>query len=172
MQGPYCKPGKCFTEYFADLATGIPSDYVLMVSTPPSADHVAQADGTWVLPSVEEMITRTCTRIDTLTESKLRAGFTWGEKTFQNDQTSLIRIAGAALLATRAQIGGDTTWSKDWIVADNSVVSLSAADMVEVGEAATLHEQAVVYAGAAHKTAVRNLATSEDVAAYDYTTGW
>lgn len=169
--GPYCIPGKCFSEYFGDGAS-IPANYVLMVSAPPSGDYVATEFGEWVLPPVDEMITRTCARIDTVTESKLRAGFTWGEKTFQNDQLSLLRINGACTEAFDAKATGNSTWSNEWITADNSTVTLAIDDMIAVGKAAAAHERDIIFKGNIHKTAVRNLETSEEVAAYDYTTGW
>ena len=178
MQGPYCKPGKCFLEYFQDGAGGIPDEYVLMSSAPPAdgKEYVATAAGTWVpadsLLSLADLQAAICRRINALRDAKLRAGFTWGGNTFENDITSLIRISAAYTLAVKAKGAGDAVWSKNWITADNATVALSADDMIAVGDAATLHEQTMIYIAHAHKQAVLAMESTADIMAYDYTIGW
>lgn len=62
-------------------------------------------------------------------------GFTWDGSVFDSDPLSQSRIQGAAQLATI----NPTTFTIDWTLADNSVRSLSASQMVEVGETLGIH---------------------------------
>ncbi|WP_347269850.1 DUF4376 domain-containing protein [Rhizorhabdus histidinilytica] len=86
---------------------------------------------------------------------------------------SQLFVAGAALSASRAlAIDPDTDWSKDWTLADNSVVTLSAAQMIALGDAVEAHLQACQDAG----TAIRALIDAADdeaaLAAIDITAGY
>lgn len=65
-------------------------------------------------------------------------GFVWDGSTFDSDMVSQSRIQGAAQLATLAQIGGQP-FSINWTLADNTVRTLSAADMIGVGNALGMH---------------------------------
>jgi hypothetical protein len=71
-----------------------------------------------------------------------QGGFTWSGMTFDSDTLSQQRIQGAAVLALMAQLGS-MPWSIDWTLADNSVVTLSAADMIAVGQALGAHVASV-----------------------------
>lgn len=62
-------------------------------------------------------------------------GFAWDGSTFDSDMASNLRISGAVQLA---QIVGGA-FSIGWTLADNSVRTLSAAQMVAVGVAAGQH---------------------------------
>lgn len=62
-------------------------------------------------------------------------GFTWDGSVFDSDPLSQSRIQGAAQLATLSP----TTFSIDWTLADNTVRTLSASQMVEVGETLGIH---------------------------------
>lgn len=66
------------------------------------------------------------------------AGFTWDGSVFDSDQISQSRIQGAAQLASIAQMAGQP-FTIDWTLADNTVRTLSAADMISVGQALALH---------------------------------
>lgn len=179
MIGPYCRPGKCFVEYFADGAQpSVPPDYILMSGFPPADGrrYVAAGNGEWVpaesLLDMDALKKTVRDRIDLLRDEKLRSGFSWNGYLFDNDLVSLVRISGAYSLACQAKNSGDADWSKNWITADNTVVNLTADDMIAVGQAAADHEQSMIYAGQAHKTAVRALPTVHDVLAYDYLANW
>lgn len=73
-------------------------------------------------------------------------GFVWDGSTFDSDPASQSRIQGAAQLATLAQMAGDA-FAIDWTLADNTVRTLSGADMLAAGMAMGQHVQA------AHETA-------------------
>lgn len=69
------------------------------------------------------------------------AGFTWDGSTFDSDKTSQSRIQGASQLAILAVSSG-SPFSIDWTLADNTVRTLSAQDMIAVGVAMGQHIQA------------------------------
>lgn len=83
--------------------------------------------------------------------------FTWNGYTFDGDPESQRRIQGAAQLAAMAITAG-VPWSIAWTLADNSTITMSAADMIAAGTSL-----AVSVAGA-HNTA-RALRTQIDAAA-------
>jgi hypothetical protein len=122
--------------------------------------------------SIDQYKAEACASIDRMRETKLRDGFLFNGGLFQNDTTSMLRIAGAFSLALAAKAALNSSWSKSWIIADNTVVTLSADDMIAVGEAAAAHEQEMIYIGHAHKQAVLALTDIESVIGYDYSLGW
>ena len=63
------------------------------------------------------------------------AGFAWDGSTFDSDAISQSRIQGAVQLANI----GPAAFSIDWTLADNTVRTLSGADMVAVGLALAQH---------------------------------
>lgn len=84
-------------------------------------------------------------------------GFVWDGSTFDSDPASQSRIQGAAQLATLAQMAGEP-FAIDWTLADNTVRTLSGADMLAAGVAMGQHVQA------AHEAA-RGLREAIDAAA-------
>ncbi len=64
--------------------------------------------------------------------------FVWDGSTFDADDISQRRIQGAAMLAMIAQSAGQP-FSIDWTLADNSIRSLTDAQMLAVGEALGVH---------------------------------
>ena len=71
-------------------------------------------------------------------EAAENGGFTWGGSPFDSDPLSRSRIQGAAQLATLAKINNQP-FSIDWTLADNSVRTLNAQEMIEVGMALGAH---------------------------------
>ena len=65
-------------------------------------------------------------------------GFTWEGSTFGSDLISQSRIQGAAQLATLALMNSQP-FSIEWTLADNTVRTLSATDMLAVGTAMGVH---------------------------------
>lgn len=62
------------------------------------------------------------------------APFTWNSMTFDADRISQSRIQGAVQLATM-----DANLSVDWTLADNSSVTLTASDLMQLGGALGVH---------------------------------
>lgn len=67
-------------------------------------------------------------------------GFTWGESVFDSDPLSQSRIQGAVILAMQS-ISTNTPFSVDWTLKDNTVRTLSATDLIQVGAALAQHVQ-------------------------------
>lgn len=77
-------------------------------------------------------------RIKAARESVEFGPFVLGVHTFDGDSESQRRIQGAAQLATLAQATGQP-FSIDWTLADNTQVTLTAAEMIGVGVALGHH---------------------------------
>ncbi|ABQ68534.1 hypothetical protein Swit_2175 [Rhizorhabdus wittichii RW1] len=84
---------------------------------------------------------------------------------------SQLFVAGAALSATRAQMTGEP-WSKEWTLADNSVVTLDAAQMIAIGDAVEAHLQACQDAGTAIRALIDAAEDEAALAAIDITAGY
>lgn len=69
-------------------------------------------------------------------------GFTWNNSTFDSDPQAQSRIQGGAQLATLAMIASQP-FSVDWTLADNTVRTLSGADMLAAGQALGVHIETV-----------------------------
>lgn len=72
--------------------------------------------------------------------------FTYNGNTFDGDEAAQRRI-NLAVLGAQSALASGQPWSIDWTLADNSVVTLSAGDIVGVAEAlgasiASAHEWA------------------------------
>jgi len=64
--------------------------------------------------------------------------FIWGTYTFQCDEVSQRRIQGAVQLAAI-----DPNFTVDWTLLDNSVITLTSAQMIEVGQTLASHVNAL-----------------------------
>lgn len=62
---------------------------------------------------------------------RLAGTFDCAGRTYQIDRDN---VPGAALDALRAQLAGEA-WSQAWVLADNTVATLNAAEMIAVGRA-------------------------------------
>lgn len=65
-------------------------------------------------------------------------GFVWNGHRFDSDSESVQRISGAVQLAMIAAANGQP-FSVDWTLQDNSILTLSGADMIQVGLALGAH---------------------------------
>jgi hypothetical protein len=95
------------------------------------------------------------------------APFTWNGLVFDAD---VQRVTGAATGAMLAQLTG-SPFAVDWTLADNSVVTLDAAEMTQVGMALLQHVEAAHSRARALRTLIfTNAATPEEVAAITWDT--
>lgn len=93
----------------------------------------------WVDPrTVEEIAEGVWEAIKKQRELTERSGFKWDGSTFDSDLISQQRIQGAAQLATVALINNQP-FSINWTLADNSVRTLNADEMIAVGMALGAH---------------------------------
>lgn len=91
-------------------------------------------------------------------------GFTWDGSRFDSDQVSQQRIAGSVQLAN---IVG-SSFSVDWILADNTTRTLSASDMVAVGAALGAFVQAQFVKGQSLRNQIMAATTPEEISAISW----
>lgn len=94
-------------------------------------------------------------------------GFTWDGSDFDSGPMSQSRIQGAALMATLAAQAGQP-FSIDWTLADNTVRTLSGADMIAAGQAMALHIEAQHETGRAVRAAIMAATTLAEVDAVQW----
>jgi hypothetical protein len=136
-----------------DRAEDAPAGSVARPAPPPDARHV-WSDAGWV-PGPPSADAVTVER-----DRRLRGTATFGGHSFQADQPSLIRIAGAGSLAAAAVVAGaqpgDYRWyggAEDfaWIAADNTPVPMDAQTMFLFAQAIAVREAAFIGAARALK---------------------
>lgn len=91
-------------------------------------------------------------------------GFTWNGSRFDSDPASQARIQGGVLLAT--VIGAQFT--QDWTLADNTVRTLSQADMVAVGIAMSQHVAALFQRARVLRAQILAASVAAEVAAVQW----
>ena len=116
--------------------------------------------------------------LDTLDSLKLRkwaaikdrreqvefGGFTWDGSVFDSDAESQSRIQGASQLATLAMLSS-SNFSVDWTLADNTVRTLSIANMLAVGQAMGVHIMTTHGVGRGLRAAIEAATTTAAVEA-------
>jgi len=165
----------------AMAAAAVSGEYVVN-SYPPGMDYY-WADGIWVARpertyssdqwdavskqwvDVRELAVR---KADKWADLKQRrgeeefGGFTWDGSTFDSDPQSQSRIQGAAQLATLAMIASQA-FSVDWTLADNTVRTLTGADMLAVGQQMGVHIMTTHATGRALREAIEAATTPEQL---------
>jgi hypothetical protein len=94
-------------------------------------------------------------------------GFTWAGSTFDSSPQAVQRISGAVQMAMLAQAAGQA-FGIDWTLADNTVRTLSGADMIAVGLALGQHVAACHVKARALRAQIEAAATVAQVEAV----GW
>lgn len=106
--------------------------HVVAVPEAPSISHVWDwTSKTWVfnLPAARA---QAWDRIKAARNGAEFGTFTWNGLVFDGDSESQRRIQGAAQLAAMA-IAANVPWSIAWTLADNTTITMSAADMIAAG---------------------------------------
>ncbi|TXH19620.1 MAG: DUF4376 domain-containing protein [Hyphomicrobiaceae bacterium] len=88
-------------------------------------------------------------------------GFEWMDSVFDSDSVSQSRIQGAVLLASMAGDG----FAIDWTLQDNTVITLSYNDLMEVAGALSQHVASTHAQARTLRTAIEAATTREDVEA-------
>lgn len=118
---------------------------------------------TWGDPrSLNELRLSRWAAIKSAREAAEFGGFTWDGSTFDSDRESQSRIQGAAQLATLAMLSSQQ-FSVDWTLADNTVRTLSGADMLAVGQQMGVHIMTTHATGRALRDATEAATTSEEL---------
>lgn len=97
-------------------------------------------------------------------------GFTWNNVVFDSTPQAQSRIQGASQLATLAMLASQA-FSVDWTLADNSVVTLSGAQVIDVGRAMGEHIVTVHAIGRDVRSSIEAATTAEEVAAITWPAG-
>lgn len=116
-----------------DWADGYIQNSTFIQKTPkPSVYHVFDwTTKTWIDPrTLEDLKSEKWEEIKAIRDQKEYGGFIWNNYNFDSDQISQGRILGAAQLATILP-----SYSVDWTLADNSVITLNSADVLNVAAA-------------------------------------
>ena len=102
----------------------------------PSKAHIFDySSKSWVDPrTLDEHKTAQWALIKAARSEAEFGGFTWDGSVFDSDQVSQARIQGAVLLAT-----SDPDFVVDWTLADNTVRSLTADDLIAISQALGEH---------------------------------
>jgi len=90
-------------------------------------------------------------------------GFTWDGSTFDSDLTSQSRIAGAVQLAMMSP-----AFEIEWTLKDNTMRTLDATEMMQVGAALGVHVSTLFAQGATLRQAILNATTVEEVLAVNW----
>ena len=80
-------------------------------------------------------------------------------------------LALAAIAATTA-ISVGSPFEVRWITADNARVTLSAPDVLALGQVMAARDASLFHAARDHKDAIKKLASPGEVEAYDIEAGW
>jgi hypothetical protein len=147
-----------------DITTGALVDF----QPPPPADDELQTwawhDGArrWLsLPTLAASKARRWAAVK-LDRRRFETGtFTLNGMTFDANES---KLAGAALDAFMAQSAGEP-WSQSWVLADNTVVVLDAAQMIAAGRACKARISALWAQSQAMRALIDAATTAEEVAA-------
>ncbi len=130
----------------------------------PSPEHVwCPLDLVWLAPiakPLNEVKAAMWAKVKQARAAAEYGGFTWDGSTFDSDPISQARITGAVTLAQT-----NPAFSIGWTLADNSVRTLSAADMIAVGVALGQHVNACHEKARVLRAEIEAAMTVEDVGA-------
>lgn len=99
-------------------------------------------------------------------------GFLYGGIRFDCDEISTNKIDSVVSIIQTQRSKGITPQNIDWVVYDNSVVTLTPDEMEFLGLAAGDYVKGVHAAATIHNMTILNLNDVTLVADYDYNTGW
>jgi hypothetical protein len=140
----------------------LPDGYDFIVGFHPLGYLLSEDGVSLRLPTQAEMLDMAkATKRDEINAARdaaLDAGFVFDGNTYDSDAKSIQRITGAATLAII-----DNTFTTNWITKDNGVVSLSAAQLIALGQAAAAHEQRLIFKARQLKDQINAATTRAEV---------
>lgn len=101
-------------------------------------------------------------RVKGARDAAIAAGFEWDGSRFDSDLQSRIFVEGAALLATLAMMNSQP-FGLDFTLQDNSVRSMTGADVIAAGTAMGVHIMSVHAIGRTLRAAIEAAATVAEV---------
>ena len=115
-------------------------------------------------PLVVQARAEACDRINTARDQAANAGFAWHGHQFDSDAGSIQKINGAATLALL-----NPAFETDWILADNTIIHLTNADIRSLGETAGAFVQGLVFKARTLKDQAIATTTVADCTAVNWT---
>ena len=123
----------------------------------------APAPETEPAPTLDEVRQAKIAQIDRARDTALEDGFIFNGVRYDCDDLSVQRITGAAVLGIL-----NPAFVTPWITFDNSVVTLTAADLAGLGAAAAVHVATQLFKARALKDEVLAATTVEQVSAINW----
>lgn len=114
------------------------------------------------VPTLEDLKAAKWVEIKSARDAMEFGGFTWNNSTFDSDSMSQSRIQGAAQLATLAMLNSQA-FSIAWTLADNTVRTMSGADMIAAGQAMGVHIATAHEIGRTLRDLIEAAASAEDL---------
>lgn len=109
-------------------------------------------------PTIAEHKAAACARIDEIRDQVIASGFVFDGVRFDSDERSVRRISGAVLMCIL-----DANHSEDWILQDNTRVTLGAEQIKALGLAAAAHERDAVFKARRLKDQIEAATTQVEV---------
>lgn len=104
---------------------------------------LVEVDEDYVTPSsLDELKTKKWIEIKAARDAEEQAGFVFKDKILDSDEKSSLRIT-AAVTAAQAAVYSGIQFSLDWTCKDNTVLSLTAQEVCEMGLALAQHSNDV-----------------------------
>jgi hypothetical protein len=154
LVGAQARPGASYVE----------AGCVVEIPVKPSVHHVFDwAAKAWVDPrSLQDFKDARWAEVRRARDRAEFGGFTWDGSRFDSDALSQQRITAAVTLAMM-----NSAFSIDWTLADNTVRTLTAADMIAVGVALGQHVNACHERARVLRGGIENVLTAEELGEAD-----
>jgi hypothetical protein len=110
-----------------------PDGYIEMAAERPTPDHIAQANGTWTPPALDDVKAKTVASLKDMRDALEVAPIAYDGHTYDYDEKAVMRIAAARGTMQRNSIPVIA-----WTTADNQVISLSVADFDAIDDLAAM----------------------------------
>lgn len=135
----------------------------------PSPEHTWDyASQAWIdARSLDEVKAQRWAQIKAQRDAIEFGGFTWSDDEFDSDAESQARIMGAVQMALIA-VQAEQPFTIDWTLADNTVRSMSAADIVSAGLALGAHVAAAHGIARTLRAAIEACTTAAEVEAISW----
>lgn len=138
---------------------------VAMPPQPSSSDIFDYTTKTWTDPrTLQDLKDAKWAEIKAARSAAEFAPFTWDGSSFDANASAIQHISGAVQMALLAQLASQP-FSIDWTLFDNTVRTLSGADMIAVGIAAGTHSGAVYDHARVLRDQIEAATTADAVAA-------
>lgn len=132
------------------------------ISKLPPQPFMRWVDGAWVdVRDLEQKKADKWEEVKAARDAAEHGGFTWDGSAFDSDPGSQTKIIGAAQLANMSP----ASFLMDWTLKDNTVRTLTGAQMIAVGQALGVHVNAQHVLGRTLRQQIEAATTAAEVAA-------